>query len=108
MQARITLSMLACEWRTVDLSSTRQLFDLTCRACVCVGRADVADCSTSVHHKVNKNTEVGLSTSYNLHTSNVALNVVGKYVLSDGAIVKVRCSSVDVTVMIGLCVLCTG
>ena len=50
----------------------------------------MADCSTSVHHKVSDNTEVGLSTAYNLHTSNVALNVVGKYVMGDGGVVKVR------------------
>ena len=35
------------------------------------------------------NTEVGLSTMYNLQTSNVALGLVGKYTMDDGAILKV-------------------
>lgn len=61
--------------------------------CLCVSvylsRMDVADCSTSVYHKVSDQTEVGLSTAYNLHTSNVGLGLVGKYTLNDGAVVKV-------------------
>ena len=50
---------------------------------------DVADCAASVHHKINDKTEVGLSTAYNINTSNVALGMVGKYTLEDGATVKV-------------------
>ncbi len=50
---------------------------------------DVADCAASVHHKINDKTEVGLSTAYNINTSNVALGMVGKYSLEDGATVKV-------------------
>ena len=34
-------------------------------------------------------TEVGLSSMYNLQTSNVALGLVGKYVMDDGAVMKV-------------------
>lgn len=49
---------------------------------------------TSVYHKVSDKTEVGLNTTYNLQTSNVGLGLVGKYVLEDGAYVKVRLSLV--------------
>ena len=53
-------------------------------------RVDIADCSTSVYHKVSNQTEVGLSSSYNLHTGNVGIGLVGKYILNDGAILKVN------------------
>lgn len=52
-------------------------------------RTDVADCLTSVYHKVNTNTEVGLTTTYNLQTSNVGLGLVGKYTLEDDSVLKV-------------------
>jgi len=52
--------------------------------------ANVADCKTSVYHKVSQNTEVGLSTMYNLQTSNVALGLVGKYTMDDGAVLKAK------------------
>ena len=38
---------------------------------------------------MNDKTEVGLSTMYNFQTSNVALGLVGKYTLEDGAVMKV-------------------
>ena len=41
---------------------------------------------------MSSNTEVGLSTIYNLQTSNVVLGLVGKYTLDDGAVVKVQCT----------------
>ena len=47
---------------------------------------------TSVYHKVSDKTEVGLSTAYNLQTSNVGLGLVGKYLLEDGAVMKVGVS----------------
>ena len=50
----------------------------------------MADCLTSVYHKVSDRTEVGLNTTYNLQTSNVGLGIVGKYTLDDGAVLKVR------------------
>lgn len=55
-----------------------------------VFRSDVADVLSSVHHKVSDTTEVGLTSRYNLQTSNVALGLVGKYTLDDGAVLKVR------------------
>ncbi len=51
--------------------------------------ADIADCQTSVFHKASDKTEVGLSTRYNLQTSNVSLGLATKYTLNDGAILKV-------------------
>jgi len=51
--------------------------------------ADIADCLTSVHHKVSDKTEVGLTTTYNFQTSNVSLGLGGKYTLEDGAVMKV-------------------
>ena len=45
---------------------------------------------TSVHNKVSDKTEVGLTSRYNLQTSNVSLGLVGKYTLDDGAVLKVR------------------
>lgn len=51
---------------------------------------DVTDVLTSVYHKVNDKTEVGMNTTYNLQTSNVGLGLVGKYVLDDGAYVKTK------------------
>lgn len=50
----------------------------------------MTDVLTSVYHKVNDKTEVGMNTTYNLQTSNVGLGLVGKYVLDDGAYVKVK------------------
>ena len=40
--------------------------------------------------QVSDKTEVGLSSMYNLQTSNVSLGLVGKYTTEDGAIMKVR------------------
>ena len=40
--------------------------------------------------QVNDKTEVGLTTTYNFQTSNVALGLAGKYTLEDGAQMKVR------------------
>ena len=45
---------------------------------------------TYVHMQVNDKTEVGLTTTYNFQTSNVALGLAGKYTLEDGAQMKVR------------------
>ncbi len=80
----------------LDEATTR----LTCSLGVCVCalltrpllslyRADIADCQTSVFHKASDKTEVGLSTRYNLQTSNVSLGLATKYTLNDGAILKV-------------------
>ena len=52
--------------------------------------ADIADCLTSVYHKVNDKTEVGLTTTYNFQTSNVSLGLAGKYTLEDGAQMKAK------------------
>lgn len=52
--------------------------------------ADVQDLHTSVHHKVNSKTEVGLTTAYNLQTSNVSLGLASKYTLDDGAVLKAK------------------
>ncbi|XP_064387443.1 voltage-dependent anion-selective channel protein 2-like [Halichondria panicea] len=52
--------------------------------------ADIADCQTSVFHKASDKTEVGLSTRYNLQTSNVSLGLATKYTLNDGAILKAK------------------
>ena len=53
-------------------------------------RSDMSDGAVSVHHKVNDKTELGLSTACNLNTTNVAHSLVGKYTLSDEAVLKVR------------------
>ena len=79
---------------------------------------NAADCATSVHHKVfaawsvldvtqsplvfhththahthtlqvSDKTEVGVMTTYNWQTSNVSLGLAGKYVMDDGAVMKV-------------------
>ena len=42
------------------------------------------------HVQVNDKTEVGLTTTYNFQTSNVALGLAGKYTMEDGAQMKVR------------------
>lgn len=52
--------------------------------------ANVADCITSVHHKVSDKTEVGLMTTYNLQTSNVSLGLAGKYIMEDGAALRTK------------------
>jgi hypothetical protein len=52
--------------------------------------ANVADCTTSVYHKVSDKTEVGLMTTYNLQTSNVSLGLAGKYVMDDGAALRTK------------------
>lgn len=51
---------------------------------------DIADCQTSVYHKASDKTEVGVSTRYNLQTSNVSLGVAAKYTLDDGALLKAK------------------
>ncbi|KAL5469530.1 hypothetical protein EMCRGX_G030795 [Ephydatia muelleri] len=48
--------------------------------------ADIQDLHTSVSSK----TEVGLTTNYNVQTSNVSLGVAGKYTLDDGAVLKTK------------------
>ena len=40
--------------------------------------------------QVSDKTEVGLLTTYNWQTSNVSLGLAGKYVMDDGAVMKVR------------------
>ena len=45
---------------------------------------------THTHVQVNDKTEVGLTTTYNFQTSNVALGLAGKYTMEDGAQMKVR------------------
>lgn len=51
---------------------------------------DISDCVTSVYHKVSDKTEVGITTAYNLQTSNVSLGLVGKYTLDDDSLVKAK------------------
>ena len=40
--------------------------------------------------QVSDKTEVGLLTTYNWQTSNVSLGLAGKYVMDDGAVMKVK------------------
>ena len=43
--------------------------------------------------QVSDKTEVGLMTTYNWQTSNVSLGMAGKYVMDDGAVMKVNALS---------------
>ncbi|XP_065912097.1 voltage-dependent anion-selective channel protein 2-like [Dysidea avara] len=51
---------------------------------------NIADVVASVHHKLNKNTEVAMSSNYNLQSGNVSIAVGGKYSLDDGSILKAK------------------
>ena len=69
-----------------DLSLGYQGSDFT----VCSTVSDIQDLHTSVHHKVNNKTEVGLTTGYNVQTSSVSLGLASKYTLDDGAVLKTK------------------
>ena len=50
--------------------------------------------SSSLSSQVSDRTEVGLMTTYNLQTSNVSLGLAGKYVMADGAAMRVSVEGV--------------
>jgi len=52
--------------------------------------ANLADCKSTVYHKVNDDTQVGLSSTYNVQTNNVALGLVGQYEMNDHSLLKAK------------------